>query len=110
MMPNGFIISIGDAKCLIKGLNSKLEPDDDGKIAKPLIIGQYAQTNVPKDLWDSWSRVYRDHPILKNNLIFPERDYKSAKAKAKELQGETRTGLEGINQDRPPEKTIIKGK
>lgn len=76
-----------------------------GQLIIPSERGGYAlTTNVPKDFFDEWMRLNKDHPAVANGLIFYHRQEASVVSMAQE-RDELQHGLEPID----PRNTGVKG-
>jgi len=65
------------------------------------IVGGYALTpGIPKDFWDRWLNDNRNSDLVRNGLIFAQRNDMSAMSQAQE-QAELPSGLEPIDPDKP---------
>lgn len=65
------------------------------------VIGGYGITErVPKEHFDEWMKLNKNHAFITGNLIFGMSNTASAEAKAKEY-AEHRHGMEPINSNDP---------
>lgn len=55
-------------------------------------------TDVPEDVWEEWSKAWKDHVFIKNGLIFALPKLKDVMAEAK-VRALEKTGLEALNPD-----------
>lgn len=82
----------------INGMNQGLVVKTEG------LMGLYATTNLPKEAWAYFSKVYAEQPYLAKQHIFAEVTAERATAKAKEIEKDasTKTGLEQIDPSTVP--------
>jgi len=65
------------------------------------VIGGYGiTTDVPKDFFDKWMSLHKDHPAVSGKLIFAHQQLASLESQAKE-RAELKHGMEPINGDNP---------
>jgi hypothetical protein len=64
------------------------------------IVGGYAITNVPKDLWDLWLEQNKDAAYVRNGLVWACPTREDARKEAKSM-AKTRSGLEPIDPENP---------
>lgn len=101
-LPHGIHLDIrtaGEAvqRVTLKGTNSLTA----GAIIRPSMIGGYAITeNVPKEFFEHWMEKHKEHPAVKNNLIFAHIQVASVKDMAEE-RNEISNGLDPINPAKP---------
>ncbi len=55
---------------------------------------RYGTTVITRAQWDWFTRIFKDHPLLVNSIVFAEEKHDRAIDKAKELGGSVKTGLE----------------
>lgn len=84
----------------IKGINSLIPLDSE--IPQALPTGKYAITEWPRDVWEQFIKVMHDQKFILNGAIFASFDQKSAESTAKSFRT-VRSGLEGIDPDKPHE-------
>lgn len=71
-------------------------------------VGGYALTQgVPREHWEKVEKDYADHPALVNHLVFAAKNDAAASDEARATRG-VRTGLEGIDPDKPGLRTGIR--
>jgi hypothetical protein len=81
----------------IKGTNSL----SAGQIIRPAVRGGFAITeDVPKEFFDLWLAEHKEHPAVKNNLIFAHAQTASVRDMAEEFKEETH-GFEPIDPNKP---------
>lgn len=65
------------------------------------VIGGFGITEgVPKEFFDEWMRQHKDHPAVKQGLIFAHAQPRSVEDMAIERK-ELKTGLEGLDPEKP---------
>jgi hypothetical protein len=65
------------------------------------IVGAAALTpNVDADFWNAWLKAYGDAPYVKNGFVFAHGSHDGAAKMAGE-RASMRTGLEGLDADKP---------
>lgn len=63
------------------------------------VIGGYGITeNVPADIWEDYAKAHAKSPAIINELIFAQKDAKSARDAANERKGQ-KTGFEQIKAE-----------
>ena len=63
------------------------------------VIGGYGITeNVPADVWEDYAKAHAKSPAIVNELIFAQKDTRSARDAANERKGQ-KTGLEQIKAE-----------
>ena len=87
-LPNGLIIDHEGVTATLHGANHSE------------LIGGYGLTEVPKDLWEAWSKKFHDNPLITSELVFAQGTKASAKSAAKERE-EIKSGYERLNPDEP---------
>ncbi len=88
-LPHGLHLDINGKRVTVNGVNSTE------------IIGGYGMTkDVDKEFFDAWMALNREHPAVKNELIFSDVQTSSAHAKAVERKDE-KTGFEAIDPKKP---------
>jgi hypothetical protein len=81
----------------LKGINSLTA----GAIIRPAQIGGFAITeNVPKDFFEHWLVLHKEHPAVKNKLIFAHVQLASVRDMAEE-RSELTHGFEPIDPKAP---------
>ena len=101
-LPNGMHLDIrkdGEPveRVTLKGINSLTA----GAIIRPAMIGGYAITeNVPKEFFEHWLVLHKEHPAVKNKLIFAHTQIESVKDMAEE-RSELTHGFEPIDPNAP---------
>lgn len=86
----------------LKGTNSL----QSGAIQRISMIGGFAVTeNVPKAFFEAWMANNKEHPAVKNGLIFHHKQVASVVDMGKEREGDVRSGLDPID----PKNTGVKG-
>lgn len=106
-LPHGIHMDMRQAgmpteRVTLKGTNSL----QSGAIQRISMIGGFAVTeNVPKDFFDAWMKNNKEHPAVKNGLIFHHKQLASVVEMGKEREGELRSGLDPID----PKNTGVKG-
>jgi hypothetical protein len=113
-LPNGLQVRLGekhesvgegrDAQLVVSGggkalhLKGSQHRDADGI---PIAIGGFGFTpGVDADLMSAWLDQHKDFAPVKAGMIFVEKDMASAKAKAREMAGET-NGFERLDPEDP---------
>lgn len=90
-LPHGLVLHLPgmEQTVTLRGLNA----------AK--VIGGYGLTRgVSEDFFDAWLAIHRDHPAVRNGLIFKQSDASRATDQAKEQSG-VKSGFEGIDPEKP---------
>jgi len=65
------------------------------------VIGGFGITeNVPKEHFDEWMKIHKDHPSVKQGLIFAHVQTRSVEDMAIDRK-ELKSGLEGLNPNKP---------
>ncbi len=101
-LPNGMhldITQVGEPlkRVTLKGINSLTQ----GAIIRPAVRGGFAITeNVPKEFFEEWMRTHKEHPAVKNNLIFFHAQTESVKDMAEDLN-DVEHGFEPIDPNKP---------
>jgi len=81
----------------LKGTNSI----HAGQIIRPAIRGGFAITeNVPKEFFEHWLEQHKEHPAVKNELIFAHTQSESVRDMAKDRE-EISAGFEPIDPAAP---------
>lgn len=101
-LPHGMHLDIRDAeqpiqRVTLKGINSLTA----GAIIRPALREGFAITeNVPKQFFEEWMRTHRNHPAVKNNLIFAHTQIESVRDMGEEFKDEL-NGFEPIDPNAP---------
>ena len=101
-LPNGMHLDIRKdgapvERFTLKGINSLTA----GAIIRPAQIGGFAITeNVPKEFFEHWLEMHKEHPAVKNNLIFAHTQVESVRDMAEE-RSELTHGFEPIDPQAP---------
>ena|ERR1022692_163819 len=101
-LPNGMHLDIGRAgepteRVTLKGINSLTA----GAIIRPATRFGFAITeNVPKEFFDHWMDTHKEHPAVKNHLIFAHTQVASVKDMGDEFS-EVLHGFEPIDPKKP---------
>ena len=96
-LPFGRSFATPDGKVhVINGMNQGLLVKTEG------LLGMYATTQLPKDVWDYFAKVYANGACLKNKIIFADVKAENAAAQAKEIEKDVKTGMEQINPNDIP--------
>lgn len=86
-LPNGIVIRGAGKQFLLNGA------------ATSNVIGGYGITeNVPADIWEDYAKAHAKSPAIVNELIFAQKDAKSARDAANERKGQ-KTGFEQIKAE-----------
>lgn len=102
-LPAGLIIEVGTlgednhVRMEIAGPNSSLRTGRPGGI----LVGGYAFTPVPKDVWAEFIRLHRNAPYLRNRAVYAEETLDQAQAAAL-TDGNTKLGFERLDPDKLP--------
>ena len=101
-LPHGMHLDIRQAgeavqRVTLKGTNSLTA----GAIIRPATIGGFAITeNVPKEFFEAWLSKHKEHPAVRNNLIFAHTQVASVQDMAEE-RSEISNGLDPIDPKKP---------
>ncbi len=86
-LPNGIVIRGAGKQFLLNGA------------ATSNVIGGYGITeNVPADIWEDYAKAHAKSPAIVNELIFAQKDARSARDAANERKGQ-KTGFEQIKAE-----------
>lgn len=88
-LPCGLTVDHKDKTVTFKGAN------DEGSVA-----GFGITPEVDRDWFVDWAKTHPDFPALKNGAIFIQEAAKARDA-ARERKKDVKTGLEGLNPDKP---------
>ncbi len=88
--------AISDEGALVV-LNGSQHRNADGF---PETVGGYGFTAVDADGFKAWLASNKDHPAVKNGLIFVEKDHNAAKSEARNRAG-LKSGAERLDYDNP---------
>jgi len=86
----------------LKGTNSLQQ----GLIRVSMIGGFAVTENVPKPFFDKWMQDNKNHPAVRNGLIFHHKQLASVVDMGKEREGDVISGLDPINPKNPGVKGI----
>ncbi|AER33603.1 hypothetical protein [Pantoea ananatis] len=84
-LPAGLRIGEGANRVELKGANHS-----------SLINGFGLTSGVPADVWDAFEKAHKNHPLIRNGIVFAVSDETSARDAALERAG-VKTGLEQAN-------------
>lgn len=87
-LPNGLVIDHEGASATLRGANHSE------------LIGGFGITEVPADLWEVWSKKFRDNPLITTGIVFAQGTFARAKAAAKDA-AELVSGFERLNPEKP---------
>jgi len=93
-LPNGLIIEHKGKRAELLGANGSI------------LVNGFGLTQVDADLFNGWTATYKDHPAVKNGLIFAHAQESSVKAQTKD-HADLETGLEGIDPENPGKKAKL---
>lgn len=91
-LPTGLVFTTPDGKKhVINGMNQGLLVKTEG------MLGSYAATRLDAEVWEYFAKDHAEQDYLKKKAIFAEAKESNAKAKAKELEKDVKTGMEQID-------------
>jgi hypothetical protein len=91
-LPWGLTFATPDGKKhVINGMNQGLLVKTEG------MLGRYAATRLDAEVWEYFAKAHAEQDYLKKKAIFAEVRESDAKAKAKELEKDVKTGMEQID-------------
>jgi len=86
-IPNGIVLRGAGKQFLINGSS------------KSSVIGGYGITeDVPAEVWEDYAKAHAKSPAIVNELVFAQKDTKSARDAANERKGQ-KTGFEQIKAE-----------
>lgn len=96
-LPTGLVFTTPDGKKhVINGMNQGLLVKTEG------MLGRYAATRLDAEVWEYFAKAHAEQDYLKKKAIFAEVRESDAKAKAKELEKDVKTGMEQIDPEDVP--------
>lgn len=84
-LPNGLRIGSSEGRVELKGANHSM-----------LVNGFGLTSGVPADVWDAFEKAHKDHPLIRNGIVFAVSDEESARDASLE-RIKQKTGLEQAN-------------
>lgn len=113
-LPNGLRLDVGVGEqrqsVTVRGNRLATNPDGlpiqsheiAGNPLSSMLADSYGLTpNVPADFWAAWVKENADYIPYKRGMIFAQGEAASAKAQARELYAEVKTGLEPMDREKP---------
>lgn len=97
-LPHGLVLSLPNNKTRVtlKGANSETIVGLDGKVVR----GSCGYTPVDESFINAWLKTYAESTMVKQQLIFVQKNEANAKAQAAE-QEDQKTGFEPVNPAAP---------
>ncbi|WP_424624448.1 hypothetical protein [Achromobacter marplatensis] len=89
-LPNGLVLDL-------PGVEKKFTLN--GSHHREAVAG-HGMTEVDDEFWAKWSELHKDFEPVKKELVFAQKRKSSAAAKAEEQKG-NKSGLEGIDPEKP---------
>ena len=102
-IPNGIRFNTPYGEYMLKGVRMS----EIVKAGGYLPAGSYNITPIPAKAWEWIKEHYKDQPFLINKIIFAEREYNSAVAKAKDLDKDVESGFEQIDPKKTRTKKVV---
>lgn len=101
-LPHGLIIEVGTPGQENYRRFELNGPYSGVRMGKPnsLIVGGYAFTQIPKDVWVEWAKNHKGAAYLKNRAVYVEGSVEGAQAAAL-TDSNLKTGFERLNPDAP---------
>ena len=71
-----------------------------GEVPHLIVGGAGITPGIPRDFWEKWLEANKHSHLVRNKIVFAQRDEMSARSRAVELK-DVRSGLEPIDPENP---------